>query len=354
MGRTPTPWRRKSCGGAWYAKIDGRHVRLADADATVREAARALGRALEAAASGVPAAEPGTATIRQAAATYLEARRADLEAGRLGDAGFRGLRDVLAVFVSAYGDKLLDDLRPTEVERWLADAAVGKGTPSGRPWGVNYRALAASHVRAFTRWAARSGLASRDVLDGLRRDPPRPRETVLTGEAADRLIAACEPDLADYLLALRLSGCRPNEVATLTADRVDLDAGTWHVVDKIRRKTGAEHRVVSLGDRGRELTRRRLEACGGSGLVFARADGTPWDRNRTRDVLKTIRKRLGLGPEATPYHFRHLFATDLLEAGVPIATVATLLGHKSTDMVQRVYSRLENRRDHLKDALKGM
>ena len=51
------------------------------------------------------------------------------------------------------------------------------------------------------------------------------------------------------------------------------------------------------------------------------------------------------------YGLRHLFATDGLERGVPIATMAELLGHSSTKMISERYSHLADRHEHLKSAL---
>jgi integrase len=63
-----------------------------------------------------------------------------------------------------------------------------------------------------------------------------------------------------------------------------------------------------------------------------------------------MRGRLKMGREATAKSFRHGFITDALEAGVPIATVAELAGHRGTKMIERTYSKLRERKGHLRDA----
>jgi integrase len=42
-----------------------------------------------------------------------------------------------------------------------------------------------------------------------------------------------------------------------------------------------------------------------------------------------------------------------LAAGIPIATVAELMGHTTTAMVMRYYSKLQARRSHLRDAVES-
>lgn len=50
------------------------------------------------------------------------------------------------------------------------------------------------------------------------------------------------------------------------------------------------------------------------------------------------------------YTYRGSFATDALEAGVPDASVAALLGHTNTATLHRFYNQLSSRTGHLKDA----
>ena len=62
------------------------------------------------------------------------------------------------------------------------------------------------------------------------------------------------------------------------------------------------------------------------------------------------RRRGLLEKGTTAYLYRGAFATDALENGVPIATVAELLGHQSTAMVSKHYSSLSERTEHLRKA----
>jgi integrase len=153
----------------------------------------------------------------------------------------------------------------------------------------------------------------------------------------------------DLLTALWESGARPGEVMGLTADRVDLERGQWRVVNKTRRKTREKVRLIELTPRLVELSSRLL-AEHPEGLLFRNTKGGPWTRHLVAHRFGRLRRRLGFGPEATAYSLRHQYITDALEQGVPIATVAELVGHKDTNMISRVYSKLSQRRRHLKDA----
>ena len=52
------------------------------------------------------------------------------------------------------------------------------------------------------------------------------------------------------------------------------------------------------------------------------------------------------------YHFRHSFATRMLEAGTDALTVSALLGHADGAMLAKVYSHLSKNVAYLRDAVK--
>ena len=53
------------------------------------------------------------------------------------------------------------------------------------------------------------------------------------------------------------------------------------------------------------------------------------------------------------YHFRHSFATRMLEAGTDAMTVSALLGHADGAMLAKVYSHLSRSGAYLREAVKA-
>jgi integrase len=52
------------------------------------------------------------------------------------------------------------------------------------------------------------------------------------------------------------------------------------------------------------------------------------------------------------YCYRHSFITDALVRQVPIATVAELVGHASTQTIEKHYGHLDQQANYLKEAAK--
>jgi site-specific recombinase XerD len=72
---------------------------------------------------------------------------------------------------------------------------------------------------------------------------------------------------------------------------------------------------------------------------------------RRRRIAELARRH---GTRWCLYHFRHSFATRLLESGVDALTVSALLGHADGSMLARVYSHLTRNGAYLRDSLNGM
>jgi integrase len=231
-------------------------------------------------------------------------------------------------------------VRPIDLERWLG----------GRSWGPSTRYAAVTAVKRLFRWGKKTGLLGVNPLADAERPTPRRREAIPTADQVERIYSAVlDRPFRDLLDALRETGCRPGEITRLTADGVNLDVGTWTVVNKTRHATGDPTRTIHLTEAMVELS-RRLIGENPVGPLFVNRRKNAWTRNAMAWRFGRLRRKLGIGPEATAYAFRHLYATDALERGVPIATVAELMGHKSTAMVSRIYSKLRERSGHLRDA----
>ncbi len=148
------------------------------------------------------------------------------------------------------------------------------------------------------------------------------------------------------------TGCRPSEVARVTADNVNLELGVWVFADhKTVQKTG-KPRIVYLTPAMVELTKRLMAEHPDGPLFRGPRGGKPFTRNGIRCRFKRLRKKLPHLKGLIAYAYRHSFATDALVNGVGIAQVAELLGHTSTEMVMRHYSHIAGNIRHMRDAAK--
>lgn len=95
---------------------------------------------------------------------------------------------------------------------------------------------------------------------------------------------------------------------------------------------------------------RELMACHPTGPLFRNSRGQSWNRNSIRCRFRRLRKKLNLDKGVVAYAYRHTFATAGLEEGVPIATMAELLGHTSPKMITEHYGHLDQKTAHLREA----
>jgi integrase len=145
------------------------------------------------------------------------------------------------------------------------------------------------------------------------------------------------------------TGCRPSEVARVTAADTDFDVGAWTFSKhKTARKTGVP-RVVYLTPAMVELTRKLMEKHP-AGPLFRNRLGKPFTKNAIRCRFRQLRKKLPHLKGVISYSFRHSYVTDALANGVPVATVAELVGHRDLKMIQEYYGHLAQKREHLRQA----
>ena len=191
-----------------------------------------------------------------------------------------------------------------------------------------------SHVRGLLEYAWRSGRAERNVLDGfslqhtIRRTLPKS----LNLEEAERLVqATTEPGPTarrDRLIILLLYGCglRTNELCTLDVAHVNRDR---HELVVLKAK-GDRPRAIPIPEViYTELLAYLLEH-GKRGPLFR----TNIRKRRLRiadvcEVVTATAARAGLRDGVTPRTLRHSFATHLMDRGVDLAIIASLMGHRS-------------------------
>ena len=151
----------------------------------------------------------------------------------------------------------------------------------------------------------------------------------LTAEERERFLTAAarakRPERQTFALTLAHSGARLSEVLALRPRDVDLDAGLVRFRTLKRR---AEHwREVPLPAE----TLRALELVHGLRGVSPRRAGDPlwpWSRATGHRHVVALMTEAGIaGPQACAKGLRHAFGIAAVSAGVPLPTIAAVLGH---------------------------
>lgn len=211
--------------------------------------------------------------------------------------------------------------------RWLDDERAAGRTTS-------CLAKYLSHVRGLLDYAWRAGRADRNVLDGfsLADDHQRNEPRSLTLEEAELLVRSLPTsnpvERRDRLVVLLLYGCglRTNELCMANVSDVHRERRELTVLHA----KGDKPRVIPIPDGVfTELLAYLLER-GLRGALFR----TVARRRRLRahdvcGIVSSAASRAGLPPGVTPKALRHSFATHLMDRGIDLAVIASLMGHRS-------------------------
>ena len=165
-------------------------------------------------------------------------------------------------------------------------------------------------------------------------------------EEVKRILETVRADFKPYFTVRFFTGLRSGEIDGLMWKHVKLDEGLILVHQSLVRgelvstKTDGSFRNVQISEPVRQalLAQEKLTK-GKTEYVFANRKGNPLDnRNVTQKIWYPLLRFLEL-EERTPYQTRHTAATLLLAAGESPEWIAKQLGHSTTTMLFRVYSR---------------
>jgi site-specific recombinase XerD len=191
-----------------------------------------------------------------------------------------------------------------------------------------------SHLRGLLDYAWRSGRSERNVLDGfsLQHTIPRREPKHLTLAEAERLVYATQgagsTARRDRLIVLLLYGCglRTNELCSLVV--ADINRERQELV--VLKAKGDRPRAIPIPDAlYTELLAYLLEH-GKRGALFRTVHKARRIRNTdVGAIVAAAATRAGLRSGVTPKTLRHSFATHLMDRGVDLAIIASLMGHRS-------------------------
>jgi integrase len=179
--------------------------------------------------------------------------------------------------------------------------------------------------------------------------PLRVRKTDVepfTLDQVQQILAAVRGDYRDYFTTRFLTGMRTGEAHGLKWKYVDFEhrliliRETFVLGEDEYTKTDGSQRDIQMNQVVYEALMRQFEATGKlSDYVFCNREGNPLDNDNFNDrVWAPLLRHLGL-KHRRPYQMRHTAATLWLASGEAPEWIARQLGHTSTEMLFRVYSR---------------
>ena len=268
--------------------------------------------------------------------------------------------------IPGLGSAKLKQLTTEDVDAWLkpmtkelASSTIGRRLETLR----RIIRLAQAHRRVRENVAA--------FADAPQGTEGRPSKAFTHAQDAAVLRASIGHPIHAYIALTLLTGVRPEEARPLTwshthlnpvigqtcscghEHRTDLPAHVevWHSVrrggdtktPKSRRTVALPHFMVEVLTTHREQQHRSRADHGwkseGIVYVFGTRNDTPPKAQVIRKQFRTAVVKAGLHDEWAPRETRHSFTSIMSDLGVPIETIADLLGHTSSTTTRTVYRR---------------
>ena len=215
-------------------------------------------------------------------------------------------------------------------------------------------------VRAFYHEMELSGQLDENPFDKLHiriqspKQLPRiiPEQVVqaLLQSAYDSYIPGCRETLRDIVVLELLfsTGLRVSELCALSKDSFQLGDSELRLLingkgrkERIIQITTAEllHLLkIYYSEFSKEIELQES-------ILFNRR-GRPISPQSVRRIINKYLRQIGISSHITPHMFRHTFATSLLEAGMDIRYIQSLLGHSSISTTQ-IYTHVTARQQTL-------
>ncbi|RBY83725.1 site-specific integrase [Geodermatophilus sp. TF02-6] len=263
------------------------------------------------------------------------------------DATRARIESVIATHVDGtrLGDRRLVDLRPSEIQAWVADRS--------KVLAPSTLAKVVGRLRQLLAAAVDDGRIPYNPADRVKR-PRAPRREKVTPPTVAQVRAIAEampPRYRALVIVQAATGLRVGELLALRPRDVDFLSRPPTVtvaaqVDHLTRqrvdwcKSDTSRRTVPLPEPVRDVLAAHLAAfpVDRDAAIFGngRATGRPVTRHHYNQMLHRACTAVGV-PDLTSHMFRHHAGSVLLAEGRPDVDVAEHLGHANTRLVQEVY-----------------
>ena len=252
-----------------------------------------------------------SANVRDLVADFLVFKRQDDMSQRY----LNDLKSKLGRFVAAFGDKLVCDISPQDLDSWLRGLEM---TAASRD---SYR----RNLGVMFESARRRGYCALNPAAEIRFTKRLTGEvTILAPKQVSRILETCGREMVPYIALCAFAGLRPTEAASLDWSDIHLDTGEIEV--KARHAKTRRHRLIPIPDNLRTWL-----------VVYQRESGRVFfSRRKFRETYRAA------GFAKWPLDvLRHSFGTYRLPLLKSAEALALEMGN-SPDVIFRHYRRAMN------------
>jgi integrase len=322
------------CAGKGKRLAPGYYVRVRVGDVEVtqkgganlkeaREKLRELQAELRRQAGREPM-EPSEMTFEDFAERFLDTAKAGYSPSNLKEV----TRKVRNLLVPAFKGRVIKDIRKADVVRFM------DGRPSDLAPATRNRDL--SVLSAMFKKAVALGYATENPTQGIERgDEGMKPVPFVSPDGQEKLVAKC-PDLIRPIVLLALeTGLRKSELLSLRWESIQMERD----VLVVRHSKNGQSREVPLTAKAKtclmDLQAKRVTKDGKFDPTEKVINWLPKSWNTYHDRLLKKAVTASELSSLTFHSLRHIYASSLAQAGVPLPVIGTLLGHKSLRVTMR-------------------
>lgn len=223
------------------------------------------------------------------------------------------------------------NIRPYHIEQCMADTDAGSATKNAIKQLCNQ----------LYKYALKNEICSVNyaaMCDGVKPDAPIIQRAVFTPAEELLLWDNIDFPFVDMVLIGIYSGWRPQELAILKTEDIDLDQGIMY--GGLKTKSGKNravpihskiyHLIAKNTQKQQELSKNNKK------MLFSDENGKPMNYDKYYIRFEKICTHFGM--KHTPHDTRHTFITKAKDAGMNEFILKLIVGHAITDLTEKVYT----------------
>lgn len=261
----------------------------------------------------------------------------------------RNYENSLQQFMSYLGDDAevsAEDIKPHQVRKWI--------DTHHEEWGNSYKNGHITNINTVFNWGISQGHIDKNPIKTVKKPSPDSRDNPMSKETYEAFLYQIDRVTGDLFRDLFIfvwhTGVRPQEIRHIEARHFD-EKKSIIVFPPIEAKGKKYQRTIYMDDAALAIV-QRLAGQHPKGKLFRNERGDAWTKDAICQRMARLSEKVGI--EHCLYDMRHSFCQRLLEAGWSTIDVKEAMGHRSTAMVDRIYSHMNKAQSHIQDKMRNL